>query len=250
VVTRALVAVALAGCRVAALDYEGKDCPCPDGYQCDLDSQTCTREGPSDSGTGPSDGSDGSLVSDSCLMTTRSHLIYSSVGFPDFPQAWTNAAGNWSKTGAMVTQTNSANSLAYIAHMVTTLGGVANYRVVATMSYVGSVQAGSVGIGLRVSSGLQPTMYTCTLDPVAGAFDLIVTQNQVDTPLQREFVVTSDPLKSYTMEASADGGYITCCVRDIVNAQLAMSNGVLTSGAVGVVTRDAEGSFTTFYVYD
>jgi trimeric autotransporter adhesin len=35
--------IALVACRVPALDFTGKQCPCPDGYSCDTFTETCTR---------------------------------------------------------------------------------------------------------------------------------------------------------------------------------------------------------------
>jgi len=35
--------VVAAGCRVASIDYTGKQCPCPSGYSCDQASATCVR---------------------------------------------------------------------------------------------------------------------------------------------------------------------------------------------------------------
>ena len=59
-----LVAVGLGiGCSVGEIDYEGKTCPCPSGYRCDDDSNTCTRHehgngGASGDGNGGSRGGD------------------------------------------------------------------------------------------------------------------------------------------------------------------------------------------------
>jgi hypothetical protein len=49
--SRTLLAGALvvaAGCRIADIDYNGKQCPCPQGYACEAASNTCARSTASD----------------------------------------------------------------------------------------------------------------------------------------------------------------------------------------------------------
>ncbi len=38
-----VLAIALAACKVADVDLDGKPCPCVDGYSCDTATNTCTR---------------------------------------------------------------------------------------------------------------------------------------------------------------------------------------------------------------
>ena len=47
--------VAAAGCRIADIDYTGKQCPCPQGYACEPASNTCARSVTGD-GPIPNDG--------------------------------------------------------------------------------------------------------------------------------------------------------------------------------------------------
>jgi hypothetical protein len=56
------VVLAAAACKVPAVDYTGKACPCPNGYACDLATTTCTRgAGGSDAGgDGAADAGDAS----------------------------------------------------------------------------------------------------------------------------------------------------------------------------------------------
>jgi hypothetical protein len=257
VVTRASLAalavlVALAACRIADLDYEGKDCPCPDGWQCNLVTDTCTRAAPADGNQNPDSGSapgDANNAGDSCFPNPRTTLLYASVGFTDFPQGWLfQSSGQWSSDGSQVTQTNSANKLAWMSHAVTTTGGASNYRVVATMRYIGSTAGGSVGIGFRISGA---TMYTCTFDPVSGAFDMIYTQQGIDAPMQRKLL---EPLTNatdkFTLEIMTSGNTHMCCLRDADNSTLMMPASFIASGNPGVVTRDSEGSFSSIYVYE
>jgi hypothetical protein len=250
VVTRALIVVALAACRVAPIDYTGKECPCPDGWQCNLATQTCTEAAPGDGGG--KDGStdpDGSNPADSCLASPRTTLLYSTVGFTDFPQAWLQASGQWTKDGSEVRSTNNGNPLAWLSHAVQTTSGLANYRVVATMRYIDSLSGGSVGIGFRI--GMGATMYTCTFDPASGEFDLIYTQQGSDAQLQRKIVdIPSNALAAFTMEIMTTGNTHTCCLRGVTDSTLTMPSGFAMSGNPGVVSRDASGAFASFYVYE
>jgi hypothetical protein len=256
VVTRAMlivIVIVLGACRVADLDYTGKACPCPTGWQCNLATYTCTQAAPGDGGGSNNDGSnnaDGSVIPGvSCLPNPRTNLIYSTVGFSDFPSAWLQSSGQWTKEGGEVKSTNNGNPLAWLSHAVQTSDGSANYRVVATMRYIDSTSGGSVGIGFRI--GMGATMYTCTFDPASGEFDLIYTQQGVDGPLQRKILdIPSNPLAAFTMEIMTTGTTQTCCLRGFTDSTLAMPSGFGMSGNPGVVSRDASGAFATFYVYE
>lgn len=51
--------IVVGGCRVAEIDLTGKACPCPSGWRCDENTNTCTR---SDAGSLDDDAPDGSLA--------------------------------------------------------------------------------------------------------------------------------------------------------------------------------------------
>src|SRR6185503_17259572 len=135
-VTFAACSIALAACSIAPIDYTGKQCPCPDGYRCELLTQTCTRdETLADAHDDATDSRiDAMTPGTSCLQNPKSNLVYSSVGFSDFPAGWLNGSGAWTKAGNEVSQTNANNTLAWISHAVMANGG--NYRVVATMRFI------------------------------------------------------------------------------------------------------------------
>jgi hypothetical protein len=245
---------ALAACRIAPLDYEGKDCPCPNGWQCNLVTGTCTAAGAPDSGNQAPDGNgngDAASAGDSCLANPRTNLLYASMGFSDFPAAWLQASGQWAKDGAEVRSTNSANPLAWLSHTVQTNSGMANYRVVATMRFINSLDpAPSIGIGFRIST--QATLYTCTFDPASGELELAYSQGGVDAPLLSKKLspVPSDPRFAFTMEVMTIGNVQSCCVRGFANSLLTTNASFAVTGNPGVVTRVAEGAFSTFYVFE
>jgi hypothetical protein len=252
-VARALLLVVMVGaCRVADLDYTGKACPCPTGWRCNLTTYTCTQDAPGDGGGSTDDGSniDGNNnPAQSCFASPSTKLIYSTVGFADFPGAWLQASGQWTKEGGEVKSTNNGNPLAWISHVVQTSTGLSNYRVVATMRYIDSVSGGSVGIGFRI--GMGATMYTCTFDPASGEFDLIYTQQGADAQLQRKILdVPTNPQAAFTMEIMTTASTHTCCLRGVSDSTLAMPSSFAMNGNPGVVSRDASGAFTSFYVYE
>ena len=187
----------------------------------------------------------------SCLTNPRTQLVYSSVGFSDFPNGWLNASGNWSKTGNEVTQTNSANSFAWISHAITSNGG--NYRIVATMRSIDvALGGGSIGIVFRLGQnggGNGGNSYSCTLDTRAETLGLLSTTSQVDVLISSRPVPLVDPMATYTMEIDATGSALTCCVRGVMNATVGGINTLYANGNAGVATRDAEGAFGSFWAY-
>jgi hypothetical protein len=240
---RIALLVALAACSVKELDYTGKSCPCPSGYDCDLPSQTCRKlDSPIDARTDP-DGGDAAVATDSCLPNARPSLMYG-TGFNDFLSAWFPSAGAWSYTSGVELQQQNANQkLAYAFHMMT---GSGDYRVVATMRVV-DIATGSAGIGFRIGNG--GNMYTCTFDPTTGDLSLILTQNLGDTTLQAKNVPFGDPRQLFTMEVQTVGAVHSCCVRDVAGGLITAMSGTLNNGNPGLVTREAAGGFTTFAVY-
>lgn len=248
-VMRAVLLVALAACRVAELDYTGKQCPCPDGWQCDLATNTCTQDPTIDAG-GDGPRPDDASPSDSCFNGPRNVLIYSSVGFPDFPQGWMQGIGSWSRTQGELQQTNSANELAWLQHSVATTGGVPNYRVVATLRALGGFDTGSAGITFR-TAGITGSMYSCSFNPKTGVFSLIVTENLIDRTLDmRALAPPNDSTAPFTMEVNANGTNHSCCLRGYDDSLLYALDGTLQSGAPGIITRKAEAGFLSFYAYE
>ncbi|HEY5952672.1 MAG TPA: hypothetical protein VIV40_44540 [Kofleriaceae bacterium] len=243
--------LAIGGCRVAALDYEGKNCPCPEGYQCDLASQTCTTDLlPADARANDGRLPDGSPMTDSCFANPKSSLVYASIGFADFPNSWLNGNGSWTKMGAELQQANSANELAWLSHALPTTNGSQSYRLVATARVIDVITGtGAAGLAFRLS--FTGTMYTCSFTPTTGDLRLVVTQNLIDTTLQaRNLGIVADPSAPFTIEITANGSSQSCCVRGYTNSLLSAQDMTLTTGTIGVEARKAEAGFTSFYVYE
>jgi hypothetical protein len=55
-----VLAFAIGACGLTAVDYTGKECPCPDGWHCDLTTNVCAKGSGSSGGTGALGGSSGS----------------------------------------------------------------------------------------------------------------------------------------------------------------------------------------------
>jgi hypothetical protein len=240
----ACVCVALTACSIRAIDYTGKACPCPEGYRCDVVTDTCTVNGVSGVDASLRDGSVGDAVfGDSCLPSPRSQLIYSSVGFTDFPAAWLNGLGQWATQGNELVQTNSDNILAFLSHSV----GGSNYRIVATMRYIDSANGGSAGIALRINANRD--MYTCTFDPISGELDIQQRQNNVDIMANRLIVDITNTRSKFTLEADVSGANLVCCLRGVAGATVTAPSTTLATGSPGIVTRDSSSAFSSFFAY-
>jgi len=246
-----LALVTLAACSISPLDYTGKGCPCPSGYQCDLSSNTCTKDdiiidAPDDTRDAAGDAINPGV---SCFANPRTKLIYSSVGFSDFPNGWLPGSGSWVKSGAEVSQKNTATSLAWVAHAVPTTGGVANYRIVATMRVVNGLNESAVGIGLRINVS-QATMYFCSYSPTSQKFGLYYSQPGVTVSFATADLVLADPTAQFTMEVNTTGVDHSCCIRGHETVQLSAPQNALPSGNAGLITRDTEGAFASFWAYE
>ena len=245
---RTLVLVALAACSIKPIDYTGKQCPCPDGYTCNLITQTCARDveltdANRDATDGPRIDAPG-MSGVSCLANPRSQMIYSST-FTEFPTGWLSSLGQWTKQGPELQQTNANNTFAFASHTVSTS---MNYRVVATLRQIGPSAAGSVGIGLRLSGG-QGNGYACAINMALGAFTLSAVQSGGPGSIDQALVSINDTNKTITMEMDATGSVITCCIRDVADAELDALNTTFTAGNIGVVTLNSQGAFSSIAVY-
>jgi len=242
-VSRIALVLALSACSVKELDYTGKSCPCPSGYDCDVATQTCRNVAPIDAPTLVPDTGDAAIATDSCLPNARANLVYG-TGFSDFLSAWFPSAGAWSyQSGIDLQQQNAAATLAWAYHM---MAGSQSYRLVATM-YMTDINDGSLGVGFRISN--TGNMYTCTFTPTSGDLTLILTQNLGDIVLQTKNVPFGDPRQTFTIEIQTIGTAHSCCVRNVMGSLITATDGVLMSGNFGLVTRLAAAGFTTFAVY-
>ena len=244
--TRVLLLVALTACSIKPIDYTGKQCPCPEDYECNLATNSCTKELVGDARADTASTLDGGPPGASCLTNPKPNLVYSSIGFADFPQGWLGASGQWARETGEVRQTNAANALAWISHSVG--NSTANYRVVATMRIIDGLDDAGMGIAFRVSN-MQGNMYTCTIAPKNGQLELKYWQQTAEVVLAARTVSIADAQAMLTMEINIDGANMTCCLRGVPSATISTMNGIWTTGNPGVATTDAEAAFGSFYAY-
>ena len=249
-----LAAVALvAGCSVPSVDLNGKACPCPSPYLCNQATQTCAlalsdaraNDTPKDSSF-----SSDALPGVSCLNAPLSHPIYASPAFGDFGAAWTSFGGSWSVSAGELDETNGIVQLAYAHHLVAAIGG-AGYRVVASMRQVGN---GSLGGALELAARIDATkssMYHCNFEPNDGFFLIQHTDSGVGGgTLTTTTLNVPDALGSYMMEFQVIGTGLECCVRGVTGAHLNATDGLYTTGEVGVKSYEMAAAFKQFAVYD
>ncbi|HEY5927483.1 MAG TPA: hypothetical protein VIV11_37620 [Kofleriaceae bacterium] len=244
---RVLVVVALAACSIKPIDYTGKQCPCPEDYDCNRSTNTCTKQLVGDAGNDSQDATDGSVIQgDSCLPNPKSNLVYSSVGFTDFPQAWLGSSGQWNLEQGEVKGTNATLPIAWLSHSIGNSN--ANYRVVATMRLIAGFSDAGLGIAFRVS-GMQGNLYTCTIAPGTGQLELKSWQQGTDLPVASKTVSITDANAMLTMEINIDGMNMTCCLRGYPTAMISGMNGSWISGSVGVATTEAQAAFGSLWAY-
>lgn len=247
---RAIAIVVLAGCSISDVDFTGKSCPCPTGYDCDLSTQTCTKHltPPDAPGDTPAD----TPVAQSCLTNPFTELFYASPTFADFSTAWSVGGGNWSVMGGEAVQVNELATLSFIHHPL----GVAqtNYRVVSKMRATSGGVGNAIETALRVDA-LGTNMYHCNWEPVGGAFLIQRTDSINDTSVINETTVNTasipnySPTATFTMEFQVNGTGFECCMRGIDDASISGDDSVYDIGNVGLKTFRMAGAFSGFEVY-
>jgi hypothetical protein len=247
-VIRALVLLALVGCKIGDVDFTGKACPCPDGYVCDAATQTCAR-----SVTPGDDATNGDTPTDtpaaSCLIAPFGNRIYE-TNFADFSTAWNAGGGTWAVGNQEVVQSDTTASLSFVEHDV----GVNDYRVVTTMRATSGGAGHAVEIALRIDAPAS-NMYHCNWEPVGGAFIIQRTDDIINGTTIQEIDIDTNQIPNYsqtnpvTMEFQALGPNFECCLRGIQGASLAGSDNTYGFGTVGVKTYLMSGGFTGFEVY-
>jgi hypothetical protein len=242
-VRRALVLVALAACSIRAVDYTGKDCPCPDGYLCETQSQTCVRNAVSMSDARQNDArGDSNTSGASCLPNPRTNVLDSQPTLASFPTGWALVTGMWMRSGNDLHQTSSV-ALALTLRFVQSFSS--NYRVVATM-YSPELGGGDIGIAFR---GAGSVLYHCTFDPVVGTLEMHLSQTVSEEQLGAVQLAPQDPSDMpFTMEIQTIGSQHACCVRGRSQV-LTATDATNSLGDPGFATRDGAGRFSSFFVY-
>ena len=129
---RVLVLACLAACSIPGVTLEGKQCPCADGYTCNIATNTCQVTGDAQFGS-------------SCLGAEGAPLF--AVNFDDMLQL-TPGAGTWTASGGQAQQTDAASAFAFA---YATSAVPSDYRV-AAMIAPGS---GAAGVTLLVKNAME-----------------------------------------------------------------------------------------------
>jgi hypothetical protein len=232
-VIRALPAacVAVAACSVPALDASNKACPCMTGYTCVVD--RCLPVG--DGGVLPS-----------CLGSEPGTLLYADeFDGASLDPGWTTTT-SWAQLGGELVQSDAADQLA-VAY--TTKVGVASYRVAVAISTAGGTGA---GIAVRVPVGLR-TQYDCVWQPGSPGTLLWQSTNnggQAST-LGAPVPANDGGQTTATMEVTAIGSELRCCLDEFPGASVSVSNPTPSypTGQPGVMTNRMRASFDRFAVY-
>ncbi len=253
----AVVALAM-GCSVPTLDFTGKTCPCPGGYACDSQTNTCARS-LEDARENDGHTSDGTLDSHavtgmdapppSCLGSPLTNLVYSSPAFADFDTAWTagGVGETWSVSGGEAVQASASSNLALLYHTVS--GN--NYREVATMFATSQGDGLAIEVGLRIDAP-NVHMYHCNWEPSDGAF-LIMRTDNINTGITIATTNIDVALIPYmtpqTIEFQIVGSTLSCCIHGLNGASLVGTDTTYTSGTVGLKTYDMAGHYYDYAVY-
>jgi hypothetical protein len=229
--SRAYILVAgLAGCSVPDLDLSTKGCPCSSGYVCVAN--TCQRS------TG-----DGGATS--CLGSAPGASLYAdNFDAPTIDPGWTTTA-MWSQGGGQLTQNDPSDQLAFASTSNVT---TTSYRVVAQMTAPSGGLA--MGIAVRMNPGGKQ-QYDCLWEPGITAVLLWQSTNAGGQPSTLMTQVGLPSSTSVTMEVTAIGTDLRCCIDNIAGATLDVSDPSpsYTTGEPGLVTDHMRASFDNFAVY-
>jgi hypothetical protein len=225
------VCAVFAACSVPGLDLSTKSCPCSDGYTCVANRCVATGDG---------------AVAASCLGGTPGALLYSD----DFDGAtidagWTTSA-SWAQLGGELVQSDAADQLAvaYTTHVTTS-----SYRVTVVIATAGGTGA---GIAVRLPIGTR-TQYDCVWQPGSPGMLLWQATNNGGqaTTLATPVAVDNGGQTTATMEVTAIGSELRCCLDQVPGAVAAVSNPTpnYASGQPGMMTNRMRASFDHFAAY-
>jgi len=234
----ALIVVGLAACSVPGVSLEGKQCPCTEGYVCDMPTNRCF----------PSNGDGGiidSLATTSCLGGSTTE-IYRYTGTFD----WIDPGGTWTG-GAEIKQTSAQTNNSYTYKTNAELANTNDYRVIATLRPVTQgTSTPSYGIVLRAQLSPQDkSRYACSFVPKTKELVLESTQGGAATPIGSVTVPDADATAPLTMEARVVGTTLACCIREYPAAKLTgIMNANTASGYPGLQTNRMAAAFGSFAV--
>jgi hypothetical protein len=223
-VVKALAALALAACSIPGVTLEGKQCPCADGYTCNIATNTCQVTGDAQFGS-------------SCLGAEGAPLF--AVNFDDTLQL-TPGAGTWSASGGQAQQTDGAAAFAFA---YSTSAVPSDYRVAAMVTPA----SGAAGVALRATLGGK-TMYFCDWRPDTGTLELGFTNNggQPGAIMSKTATPSTGPV---TIHAEARGANLSCCLDEIPDAKLlTIPDARYANGQPGLSTETGTATFDTFVV--
>lgn len=230
-VGRGALLVLAVGCSVPDVDLTMKSCPCETGYACVAN--RCER-------TSGSDG--GPIVS--CLGSEPTDQIYAdNFDAATIDAGWVTST-MWAQTGGELVQsdTNDQLAIAYTTHVTAN-----DYRVIATMT----ANAGGMAMGISVRQASGKQLYDCLWEPGGTAALLVQWTNNggAATTLMSKVGLPTSP--TVTMEFSAFGTQLHCCIDNIGTADVMVSNPSpsYTTGQPGLVTDRMHASFDNFAVY-
>lgn len=254
-----IAAVVLAGCSIGPVDLTGKQCPCADGYTCDLATNTCvggpTADAPvhvdSPPGTpdgmpdamSPPDARVDAMPGATCLGAPGAELL-----FDDFPDliGWTAQGGTWSAVASEAVQSNPATSLAYAYPAGTSFN---DYRITTEVRRVAGTGMIQAAARIRTSDDGQ---YACGWDPDSGQFSIVWTRTNGNNggtiatmTINPSTIPGYDPAGVFTIEFQAVSTQLSCCIREVPGAMLSHTDNRYLTGAPGIRTSVASAAFGT-----
>jgi hypothetical protein len=233
----ALVFLWLVACSVPTVSLEGKQCPCADGYVCDMPTNRCF----------PGNGDGGvidSLATTSCLGGSTTEIYRYSGTFD-----WIDPSGTWTG-GAEIKQTSAQINNSYIFKTNAELSTAKDYRVIASVRPIREGNAPAYGIVLRAQLSTQDkSRYVCSFLPRTKELVLESNQGGAATTIGTVAIPTAETTIPLTMEARVVGTTLACCLREYPTAKLSgIMNADVAAGYPGLQTNRMEAAFGSFAV--
>jgi len=261
-----LATCAASACSIGPLDLTGKQCPCAEGWTCDVGTNTCVG-GPADApvvydaridappgtpdapfdATSPADARVDAAPGTTCLGAPGAELL-----FDDFPDliGWTTQGGTWAAVTSEAVQSNVTTQLAYAYPAGTTT--FTDYRVTTEARRVAGT--GLIQAAARIRSS-DDGQYACGWDADSGAFSIVWqrTNGNLGGTIATMTIDTSgipgyDPAGVFTIEFQAVGSQLSCCIREVPGSMLSQTDTRYPTGAPGIRTSLASVAFGTFRV--
>jgi len=228
--------VLTAGCSVPPLSLEGKQCPCTGDYVCDTLTNRCLQ----------SNGDGGILdtpAATGCVAPlTNETELYRYTGMYD----WSDQGGTWSGTATEIRQTDKmAQAFAY---RTSANLNVANVHVISSMRETAEGNGGTPGLGVVIRTKLDGSArYRCMVQ----TGKLVIERQDsggaatIGTPANTGVLPST-----FTMEASAVGGTLSCCIREAASARInAAMDATIPMGYPGLEVERKAAAFGSFVVF-